>query len=119
MSNETLFSEKIFSKWIYKLLLFVFSYLFAALLASGQVGLNILTLFYGPIWFPSGFTWYFEGTKYQYGEGTIIGICAYLIITLSAVVVKHKRPAKILYIIFVILLILNIIGCYNTEPPMF
>ena len=116
MTNKISPIEYIFSKWGYKFLLFVVSYLLVALpatvFASIQTGWWIplpAALIIGPIYFPYLMVmWFAYQTKIP-GAIFILGWFSYIVIMLLGVVINNKPVAKTLYIIFVILLLLNLI----------
>ena len=124
MNNETPLSEIVFSKRGYKLLLFVASYILAVLallLIFSIQGDNIqsgASLIPGLYVFPVGFVYVLQilfPNSEIHNLGFYIGWTTYLIITICAVVIRNRRISRILYFIFVLLLILNIYGCTSAS----
>ncbi len=118
MNTEPRLVEKIFNHRGLKFLLFLGSYILTVLLFSIPFGI-IYTFVPMLFSFPGGFAWLFKYTESGYENWRITGISIYLIVTGCAVVLKNSRIAKVLYIIFVILLILNIIGCFQGLPSSY
>ena len=116
MDNNVTFPENVFTHRGPKLLLFVVSYILAVatvLIISNPHELDRLDIrifFIALVFFPTGFGWPIFITS-DPGTSTIIGWIIYVIMTVSAIATTNSRIAKILYFIFVFLLILNIIGC--------
>jgi len=117
MDNKISLSEKVFSKRGYKFLLFLGLYIFVAevfyVLAwfIYRFDFNWAILILSPAGFPFGFGWpVFSYQLLPPEMGFVIGWLSYLSITVYSVVTKNSRTAKILYLIFVLLLILNMIG---------
>lgn len=114
MDNKISFLEKVFNKRGYKFLLFLVSYVLAVVVTliiaelldedSTSAAMFIGVLLY----FPMVIAFVIPSMD---DLSLIFGWAIYIFITLVAVFVKNRRTAKILYIIFVLLLILNIGGC--------
>jgi hypothetical protein len=113
MNTEPGLADKIFTHRGLKFLLFLASYVLMVLLLSfGDMDIFLVALLY----FPEGLAWFFKNTELKYANWIIIGFSIYLVITAIAVAIKNIRIAKVLYIIFVALLILNFIGCVQGMP---
>jgi len=74
----------------------------------------LLSIVYSPfilLIFPIGIDMFFNQTS----QGGIIGYILYLLILWFASTFEENRSFTFIYIIFVILLIINIVGCSNTD----
>ena len=119
MNYITTLVEKIFGYRGRRFLLFLFSYMLAVLVLIAPLIVDpiesvgpIEGYFIGLFIFPMGFGCPIFNANFP-SEGIItliLGWLSYLIITVFAIA-KNNKIAKILYLIFVILLILNIGGC--------
>lgn len=113
--------ERIFGHRVKKFFLFLASYIIAALIAgviNGFVMDNIsdgdligfIILLGGLIFFLSGFGWPISIFP-QLSFLGMLGPFVYLGVIAYAVIIKNIRASKISYLIFILLLILNIGGC--------
>jgi hypothetical protein len=118
MDGKMSLTEKVFT-----FLVFLISYLLVTFIAvrfvSFQMGwpspypIFLVGLFY----FPSALSWYFHEIVFEYsgwilnqGLVMIIGLCAYVIIALYATFAGNRLVAIILYGIFLLLLMANLLA---------
>jgi len=134
MDNIKSLFVKFFGKLGSKTSHFLYAYLFAilaiivqALLSpypefSNGTDLSLISILFVPIFFPAGLGWFLEkfwlifiNDDTDLSGWLLAGWLVYVVIFLSASLTKNIRMKKVLYFIFVFLLVLNFYGCTTND----